>query len=90
MRQFVPTLIPLNLLQHPIRGSRPLWAYRPFIGCSKDPLGFIISLISKKQSVPQLATRLLSESNYSIVKVIVFSYSDFRFSKFLSKFKICL
>lgn len=82
-RQFVPHASRGNILDRPSRGSRPLWAYKPFKG--GGPFGFITPLVFNKRSAFHLSKLLLTKKQYSVVKELVIIYSYFRYVKFVVK-----
>ena len=82
-RQFVPHASRGNILDRPSRGSRPLWAYKPFKG--RGPFGFITPLVFHKRSALQLSKLFLTKKQYSVVKELVIIYSYFRYVKFVVK-----
>ena len=83
-RQFIPHASRGNILDRPSRGSRPLWAQKPFQG-SRGPFGFITPIVFNKRSALQLSKLLLTKKQYSIVKELVIIYSYFRYVKFVVK-----
>lgn len=84
-RQFVPHAIRGNILDRPSRGSRPLWAQKPFQGPNRRaPFDFITSLVFNKRSL-QLSKLLLTKKQYSVVKESVIIYSYFRYVQFVVK-----
>ena len=85
-RQFVPHASRGNILDRPSRGSRPLWAQKPFQGPSRrGPFGLITPLVFHKRSALQLSKLLLTKKQYSVVKELVIIYSYFRYVKFVVK-----
>ena len=72
-----------NILDRPSRGSRPLWAYKPFKG--RGPFGFITPFVFHKRSALQLSKLLLTKKQYSVVRELVIIYSYFRYVKFVVK-----
>lgn len=82
-RQFVPHANRGNILDRPSRGSRPLWAYKPFKG--RGPFGFITPFVFHKRSALQLSKLLLTKKQYSVVRELVIIYSYFRYVKFVVK-----
>ena len=84
VRQFVPPGNKGSILNRPPRGSRPLWTYK-HVQPGRGPLAFILPIIFNKRTTLQLARRLLSNDNYSVVKQVVAIYSYFKYVKFVTK-----
>lgn len=88
-RQFVPVASRGNIFDRPPRGSRHLWAKKPYShfinNKGRGPLGFITTVILTKESALQLEKLLLSKKNYSIVKQIFAIYYYFRYLKLIYK-----
>jgi len=84
-RDFVPPSSKGNILDCPPRGTRPLWAHKPFgPKGGRGPLGFIlIPLIFNKRVVLKIANRILAKKIYFILNQIVVVYCYVRYVKFI-------
>ena len=90
---WIPSIVVIfYILYRPPRGSRPLWAKKPYSSVihhrGRGPFGFVglvTPLLFNERSALQLAKSLLSESSYGIVKETVGIYCYFRYVKFIYK-----